>query len=259
MKRRGAPLQYDGIISKLLTSDLSDSITRMDMISELQKESKLFRELYEISEYREMTKELNNSNFAHDLSHVVRMRKHALKIAEIENADVEIIDAAALLHDIARIKEDHEIIGDHAIEGAKYAKKFLKVVNFPEEKIDDVCHAIKVHRKSQEEEPKTLEAKIIRDADYLDALGAICLARILTATVQLKKYVRPVILEEDLDKVTKENRNKSAVHYMVYLLDKAGEDLDGLYTDYAKKVAKQRYDFQKDYVDQFLAEWHGER
>jgi len=115
---------------------------------------------------------------SHDWSHVERTYKICVKIGKREKADLQVLKAAALLHDIARMDEDvssGKIC--HAERSATMAKKILKEVDFPRTKIRHVMHCIESHRFRGMRNPRTLEAKILSDADKLDAIGAIGVAR----------------------------------------------------------------------------------
>jgi len=115
---------------------------------------------------------------SHDWSHVERTYRLCMKIGKREKADLQVLKAAALLHDIARMDEDAssgEIC--HAERSAAMAKKILDEVDFPRTKIRQVTHCIESHRFRGVRKPMTLEAKILSDADKLDAIGAIGVAR----------------------------------------------------------------------------------
>ena len=107
----------------------------------------------------------------HDWGHVLRVLALAERMAEMEGADVEIVRTAAILHDIAR-DDSHE---DHAQAGAERAR--LLLAGHPLEKIEAVAHAIAAHRFRSGPAPQSLEAKIVHDADKLDAIGAVGVAR----------------------------------------------------------------------------------
>jgi uncharacterized protein len=110
----------------------------------------------------------------HDFDHVLRVLALAERLAEMEGADLEIVRAAALLHDVARGREwDAE--GDHALAGADAARQMLATE--PQDKVEAVAHAIAAHRFRTGPEPLSLEAKVLHDADKLDAIGAIGVAR----------------------------------------------------------------------------------
>jgi len=112
----------------------------------------------------------------HDLGHILRVTKYAEFIALNEKADIEVVIISALLHDIARPDELKGIIEDHAVEGAIRAKNFLMSIKYP--KYEEVYYCIKNHRFKKQIIPETLEGKILQDADRLDALGYIGIARV---------------------------------------------------------------------------------
>jgi len=116
----------------------------------------------------------------HDKSHVERVYRLALRIAEEEGGyvDLDVIRAAVLLHDVARAMEDEGKIKDHAFESAEIARKILLDVGFPREKMEKVLYCIRVHRFRDNSKPNILEAQILQDADRLDMLGAIGIARV---------------------------------------------------------------------------------
>ncbi|MFA5820938.1 MAG: HD domain-containing protein, partial [Candidatus Gracilibacteria bacterium] len=119
-----------------------------------------------------------SSRGSHDWEHTLRVRALALHIGQREHADLEIIELAALLHDIARAKEDEKSGSiDHAVLGAKLASKILKKLSYPKEKISRVAHCIECHRFRNKHTPKTLEAKVLFDADKLDSIGAVGIGR----------------------------------------------------------------------------------
>jgi uncharacterized protein len=110
----------------------------------------------------------------HDFDHVLRVLVLAERLAEAEGADVEIVRTAALLHDVARGRGDR-LINDHALAGAEFARRLLE--GHPPDRVEAVAHAIAAHRFRTGPMPQTLEAKVLHDADKLDAIGAIGVAR----------------------------------------------------------------------------------
>ncbi|WP_457615048.1 HD domain-containing protein [Methanopyrus sp.] len=113
---------------------------------------------------------------SHDFEHVKRVVGLCEFIGRKEGGDLEVLRAAAWLHDIGRPKEEQSG-EDHAEVSAEIAGDFLPRVGFPSDKLEGVVHAIRAHRFSTGPEPRTLEAKILQDADNLDALGAVGIAR----------------------------------------------------------------------------------
>jgi uncharacterized protein len=111
----------------------------------------------------------------HDFDHVLRVYRLAERIGQSEGADMEVLRTATLLHDIARPDQDAGRIPEHAAEGARRARQIL--AGQPLEFIEAVAHAIEAHRFRVDRPPQTLEAKILYDADKLDAIGAVGVAR----------------------------------------------------------------------------------
>ncbi len=123
---------------------------------------------------------LNTGNCSHDKMHTYRVLNNALKISKKEkNVNIGILITSALLHDIARQKEKLDKTIDHAIEGANMAYQFLIENNFSENFANSVKNCIQTHRFRSNNEPKTIEAKILFDADKLDVIGPIGIARTL--------------------------------------------------------------------------------
>lgn len=117
---------------------------------------------------------------AHDFAHTLRVYKNCLVIAEdMPSVDLELLSTASLLHDIAKVKEDEDSTGktDHALLGAQMALQILLDLGFSEEFSQKVSNIISTHRFRADNPPQTLEAKILFDADKLDVLGAIGVAR----------------------------------------------------------------------------------
>ena len=107
----------------------------------------------------------------HQDDHVTRVKRLALYIAEREGGDADVLRVAADLHDICRNEPDH------AKRGAERAREILKSRGYNNDFIEKVCHCIESHSFSGNVTPETLEAKILSDADRLDAIGAIGVAR----------------------------------------------------------------------------------
>ena len=201
--------------------------------------------------------DLNKQDFSHDFNHILRVERLAKRIAESENADIEIVEASSLLFDVARNLEDKGEVADHVEEGSKIARQILEKIDFPKDKINAVCHAILVHRKSKGRKPKTIEAKILQDADYLDALGAVDIARVIASALQSKKYKKPIYVENTNN--SKEIKSKSAIHYLLYELRYPKLQPSRFHTKLARQFAKERFNFTKEFVDRFIDEWNGKR
>lgn len=113
---------------------------------------------------------------AHGFDHTARVVRLCEVLGAREGADMDILIPAALFHDIARPLEEETGV-PHEEEGARRAESFLRSIHYPEDLIPKVVHAVRAHRYSSGITPKTQEARILSDADNLDAMGAVGVAR----------------------------------------------------------------------------------
>ncbi len=189
----------------------------------------------------------------HNFDHVDRVCKLSLKISEGENVDIDVVRTAALLHDIARSKEDSDKRNIcHAEVGAEMSIEILKDMKFPEEKIGKVAHAIRVHRYSNGLKAETREAEIIQDADRLDALGAIIIIRIAEASV---KWDRPFYDPAIPVKKVYDGSKSTGINHIYEKILKITPD--SFKTVKAREIAKGRYDFVKEFAERYIEESEG--
>ncbi len=134
----------------------------------------------------EVKKRIENDP-AHDFEHTIRVYKNAQKICKKEKSNEKLILSAALLHDIASYPKSDKRSKISSIESAKKSKKILEKFDFSKEDITIISDAIHDHSFSQNKIPKSLEGKILQDADRLDALGAIGIARVFATGGSLKR------------------------------------------------------------------------
>jgi uncharacterized protein len=188
----------------------------------------------------------------HDKYHTERVYSLAVHIAEKENADLDVVRAAALLHDIARALEDEGKISDHATEGARMARRILEEVGFPNEKIPPVLHCIEAHRFKKGMKTKSLEAQILQDADRLDIIGAIGIARVFTrggwSNIPIHDPAIP-------PKEKYDGRSSTSVNH---LREKILKVKDTLNTATAKALAEDRHEFTQQFLDTLRKEWKAE-
>ncbi len=114
---------------------------------------------------------------AHDFDHVMRVYTNAEKICNTEKANKKIVLTAALLHDIVSYPKSDKRSKTSSIKSALKAKKILKELQYTKDEIKIISDAIESHSFSKNKTPETIEGKILQDADRLDALGAIGIAR----------------------------------------------------------------------------------
>ncbi|RLG14013.1 MAG: phosphohydrolase [Candidatus Nanohalarchaeota archaeon] len=208
-------------------------------------------------------KELSCS--AHDIDHVMRVHALCITLAENEAIDMEVLESAAILHDIARAKEDNDSSGktDHALLGAKMAVPILEDAGFCEEKIRQIQHCIETHRYRGENKPQTMEAKILFDADKLDSLGAIGIARsfvwigrnnakIYTDT-NLKEYARENLGGKTNGRIKDKTKHSPQIEFEA----KAKHIVDKLHTKKAKEIGKERLKFYEEFLKRLEMEIKG--
>lgn len=114
---------------------------------------------------------------AHDFQHIMRVYKNAELIGRKEGADMEILLPAVLLHDLVIYPKGSAKTSKSADDSADLAEKWLRGYGYPQERIDRISYCIRTHSYSKRLVPLTLEGKILQDADRLDAMGAIGIAR----------------------------------------------------------------------------------
>ena len=202
---------------------------------------------------------------AHSMDHVMRVYNLCLHLAKYEeNVDMEVLLPAALLHDIARVKEDTDQSRsiDHALLGADMAEEILESMDFLREKIDDVKACIVSHRFRNDNEPVSIEAKILFDADKIDVLGAVGIARtymlagqyrqLLYTDVPVVEYVKGNIKESG--RIKEISKHAPNIEYEM----KFKKIPDMLYTSKAREIAKERLKYMEGYFKRLEEEVKGE-
>jgi len=193
-------------------------------------------------------------NPCHDLDHVERVVENALVIGKKEGGDLEILEVAALLHDVAR-KEQDESKGAicHAERGGVLARTILENLNYPEEKIKQVVHCVETHRFRKDNAPETIEAKVIYDADKLDVVGAIGIARAVSFSGFHGSRVH--VHDVDIEKGGEYGPNDCAYREFLVKLQKIK---DKMLTESGREMAKERHEFMIEFFDRINKEVKGE-
>jgi len=197
----------------------------------------------------------NDSDSAHNMEHVMRVYNLAIKLSENEKVDLDVIKIAVLLHDIGGAKERKDSSGktDHAIESANLAKPFLEKLGLSKNIIEHILNCIVSHRYRSEQKPKTLEAKIVFDADKLETVGAIGIAR---AFVWVGKNNAHIYKKTNIEEYAKENlcgkingriQDKTKHSPQINWETKDRHVVDYLYTQKAKQIARKRIDFSRKF------------
>ncbi|NPA90913.1 MAG: HD domain-containing protein [Chloroflexi bacterium] len=183
---------------------------------------------------------------AHAFDHVLRVYRLARRIGEAEGADMRVLLTAALLHDIAR----HE--PDHHLRGAEAARRLL--AGEPPAFVDAVAHCIEAHRFRAGPDPQTLEARILQDADKLDAIGAVGVARAFAHAGHHGHRLWAPLRQVARDP-RPEGEDYTPVHEYWYKLRHLA---DMLHTETARAIARERHAFMDRFFAQFDMECQGE-
>jgi uncharacterized protein len=193
----------------------------------------------------------------HGFDHILRVLRMAERLAQAEGADLEIVHAAALLHDASGAETGGEGRAEHQHRSADFAKEILSAEGWPVERIAAVQHCIRSHRFRGNEAPQSLEAKIIFDADKLDVIGAFGVARTLAYDVVMEWPFHAEVSDQFRATGEKmDGETHSSYHEYLFKLSKIK---DRLFTQTAKQIAEHRQTFLNEYFEQLDAETRAEK
>lgn len=198
-----------------------------------------------------------DSDPVHGFDHIERVYLMSDRLARAEGADLDIVHAAALLHDIEGSHPAGEERANHHVQSADLAAEILRSEGWPEERIAEVQHCIRAHRyRDNREPPASIEAKVLFDADKLDVLGAVGVARAIGYAVQAGQPVYAAPSERFLTSGEEEaGEPHSAYHEHLFKLLKIR---DRLFTDSARAIAAGRHVYLDDYFKRLIAEMSGD-
>ncbi|WP_299760555.1 HD domain-containing protein [uncultured Pontibacter sp.] len=198
---------------------------------------------------------LSGEGSGHDWWHILRVWNNAKHIAQQEQADIYVVELAALLHDIG----DHKFHNGDETVGPKMARSWMEQHFVEEEVIGHVCSIIKdlsFKGAGTSSHMPTLEGKVVQDADRLDAIGAIGIARTFAYGGHKNREmynpgIKPVL--HDSFETYKSNTAPTINHFYEKLLLLK----DRMHTETARKLALHRHQYMEEFLDQFYAEWDG--
>ncbi|MBY0471811.1 HD domain-containing protein [bacterium] len=192
---------------------------------------------------------LQESDPAHDLAHFIRVSTTAKNLAQEEGAKLEVVLPAAWLHDLVNVPKNDPRRSQASRLSAEAALQLLREMNYPEEHFDGIAHAIEAHSFSAGISPETLEAQIVQDADRLDGLGAIGIARCFAVSGMLKrKLYHPTDLFGQTRKF--DDLEYAVDHFFVKLFKVA----DSLKTPAGRAEGQRRARFMRDFLTQLEQE-----
>jgi uncharacterized protein len=201
--------------------------------------------------------QLKDAEGGHDWFHMERVYKNALLIAKEENCDVTVVQLGALLHDIADSKFHN---GDETV-GPKVAREFLESQNVSEEIILHVIAIIEnisFKGGNVEKNFTSTELDIVQDADRLDALGAIGIARTFNYGGFKNRTLYNPEIAPKLN-MSKEEYKNSEAPTLNHFYEKLLLLKTKMNTETGKKIAQERHQFMESFLEQFYAEWNGEK
>lgn len=205
----------------------------------------------------------SSDSSGHDITHLTRTMNIALYIQEKEGGDRLIIGIAAFLHDVHRImeneinknKDEYQFVSPK--DSIPKVKEILTHVELDDVQIEKICYAIENHElyNWNGENVDDLNTLILQDADNLDAIGAVGIARSFSygGSHNVPMYDDNVPLENN-EGYVEGHIDPSSIHHFYHKLFKLGDQMN---TETAKVLAKQRTDFMKLYTQEFLDEWNG--
>jgi uncharacterized protein len=204
-------------------------------------------------------KTLEDAEAGHDWSHIERVVKNARKIGAGENADPFVTELAALLHDIA----DSKFHGGNELLGPEKASRFLSGLDLPDDVVRHVEAIVRHVSYSHELAPSherdfdSIELRVVKDADRLDALGAIGIARAFHYGGFKNRAIYDPEISPEPDQ-SKEQYKKSNAPTINHFYEKLLLLKDKMNTQTGRELAEQRHAFMEQFLDQFYREWKGE-
>ena len=196
---------------------------------------------------------LTDARGSHAWDHTIRVYNLCMHIGRAEGADLEVLKIAAYLHDVARPLQDQSRgIVCHAKKGAEMARALLEDYPISEDRKANVTHCILSHRYRGNRPPETLEAKVLFDADKLDSIGAIGVARTFQFAGEVgAKLHNPSLDPEDTQEYTEEDTG-----YREYRL-KLSKIKERMLTTEGRRIAEDRHSFMEGFFKRFLQEHEG--
>lgn len=196
---------------------------------------------------------LSNAHGSHDWDHTQRVYNLCLHIGHVEGANMEVLKIAAYLHDVGRpFQDESKGAISHEEKGVEMARALLGKYPISEGQKTNIIHCIRSHRFRGDCQPETLEAKVLFDADKLDAIGAIGIGRsFLFAGEVGAKLHNPYINPEDTQPYTEEDTG-----YREFKL-KLSKIKDRMLTPEGRHMAKERHAYMEMFFKRFLQEHEG--
>ncbi len=200
-------------------------------------------------------KEFANESTGHDWFHIERVWKNAKQIAKNEKVDQFVVELGALMHDIA----DHKFVENADEEAKLRTRKLLKKLEVEDQIIESVLHIIlncSFKGGIGENKMRSMEGLVVQDADRLDAIGAIGIARTFAFGGKFGNVIYDPEIEPTTFKSSEEYR-KNRTHTINHFYEKLLLLKNGMNTSTGKLLAEERHQYMENFLQQFYDEWEG--
>ncbi|RLC21146.1 MAG: phosphohydrolase [Deltaproteobacteria bacterium] len=209
-----------------------------------------------VSHAKKIAKKLfEGSRLSHGWEHTQRVARLCERIGSKEEADLNVLGVAAYLHDIGRCHQDiTEGKVCHAEKGAQMAAPILQRLALAKKQKENIIHCLRSHRFRGKIAPKTIEAKVLFDADKLDAIGAVGVARAFLFAGEVGAWLHnPDVKVEDSKPYSKDDTGFREFKVKLCKIK------DRILTAEGKKLAQKRHVFMENFFKQFINEHEGKR
>ncbi|OTA14473.1 phosphohydrolase [Xenorhabdus vietnamensis] len=196
---------------------------------------------------------IENDDGAHDIAHLYRVWRNAKQICEVESGNLRLVFTAVLLHDCVNVEKNSPNQHLASRMAAEKAALILKDLKWCEVDISAVCHAIEAHSFSAGLIPKTLEAKIVQDADRLDSIGMVGVGRCFYTAGRMGS-----LLYDFHDPLAKQREYNDKIYTIDHFYTKLFKIESGFQTASGRKMASERTERMKLFLDAFLDEIQAE-
>lgn len=192
---------------------------------------------------------MEHADDAHDIEHIRRVVHSAKTFAQLENADMQIVIPAAWLHDCVAVAKDSPLRKQASRLAAQRAEQLLTDWNYPRNKVEAIKHAIEAHSYSANITPKTLEARVVQDADRMDGIGAIGVVRAVLVGAQMGNAVY-----HGHDPFCQHRQPDDSVSIIDHFYSKLLKLKDSFHTQAARMEAAKRHQFMEGFLTQLSHE-----
>lgn len=195
-----------------------------------------------------------NAKGSHDWDHTLRVADLCRRIGPVENADMRVLESAAYLHDIGRAAQDRTNGSVcHAVKGARMAAEIVAPLDMPAHQKENIVHCVQSHRFRGATSPETIEARVLFDADKLDAIGAVGVARAYLFAGELGACLH----NPHIQPASSAPYSRDDTGYREFTVKLAGIK-DRMLTDEGRRLALGRHRFMVGFFERFLEEYRGE-